>query len=78
MFWDGNETFFDIEIRQGNQWVSINEEPDLFEGVESVHYDDETNILKITAKPDTSCIRPIPKSHILVNGKHPEQVFLVI
>lgn len=69
--------WLDIQIRQGSQWVSVNEEPDLFKGVESIQYDFDTKMLKIVSSPDTQYLRSLPESHILVNHHHPSALIVV-
>jgi hypothetical protein len=69
--------FLDIQIRQGSKWVSVNEEPDLFKGVESIQYSQEQGILKIVANDKTPFIRSLPASQVLVNYEHPKVVIAI-
>ena len=69
--------WLDIQIRQGSQWVSVNEEPDLFKGVKSIEYSQELGILRIVANDKTPFIRSLPTSQVLVNNEHPKVVIVI-
>lgn len=69
--------WLDIQIRQGSQWVSVNEEPDLFKGIDSIEYSQELGILRIVANDKTPFIRSLPASQVLVNNEHPKVIIVI-